>query len=372
MKARETKKRVDVMVQKDATKETCFVISPIGKEGTETYEKFKEVLDYIIKPAFKNSGYKIDVIRADDIKRAGSFIKDIFSYILNSFVVIADLTDNNANVFYELGVRHSLRSRTILIAQSVDDIPSDLREYRTIIYDSSAKGLATFQEQLSAFLEEIYKEPNRPDNPVLDRIGSEVERKHADLIQENANLREQITLLMKKGGSVDKTEISSSGEEVTAKRINRIIEIEGLVRQHAWDLGGHNGSVVFTKKEGKITVAYPDEQGDFKLYFKQEDNTIWKATYIATLNRVVYEHQMADVRVLVGKCAKKNYELSCEFIIATNQDLTTAKEAIEQGFKKMKDFIKPEYRDLFSILIWDKQGLLNKEKELGLKIQDLK
>ena len=57
--------------------QTCFVISPIGKEGTEIYEKFKNVLDYVIKPAVDKSGYKLNVLRADDVDRAGSFIKDI-------------------------------------------------------------------------------------------------------------------------------------------------------------------------------------------------------------------------------------------------------------------------------------------------------
>lgn len=78
----------------DLTEEqTCFVIAPIGKQGEVVYEKFKNVLDYVIKPAVKNSGFKLKVVRADDVDRAGSFIKDILELLLNSFVVIADLTD---------------------------------------------------------------------------------------------------------------------------------------------------------------------------------------------------------------------------------------------------------------------------------------
>ena len=123
----------------------CFVISPIGKEGTEKFKEFKEVLQYIIKPAFEESNFKFSVIRADDINRSGSFIKDILENIYSSHIVIADLTGQNPNVFHELGVRHSLRPRTILIAQNLDDIPSDLREYRTIIYDTSAKGASAFK-----------------------------------------------------------------------------------------------------------------------------------------------------------------------------------------------------------------------------------
>jgi len=80
----------------------CFVISPIGKEGTKQYTEFKEVLEYIIKPSFDKSDYKFSVLRADDINRTGSFIKDILENLYSSYVVVADLTGQNPNVFYEL------------------------------------------------------------------------------------------------------------------------------------------------------------------------------------------------------------------------------------------------------------------------------
>lgn len=154
----------------------CFVVSPIGQEGTETYQKFRDAYDYVIKSAVKDAGYQLQILRADEINRTGSFIKDILESLFSAFLVIADLTDQNPNVFYELGVRHALCPRTILIAQSVDDIPSDLREYRTIVYDTSAKGAAVFSERLKHFLQEIHSEPDRPDNPVLDRIGGIIAR----------------------------------------------------------------------------------------------------------------------------------------------------------------------------------------------------
>ncbi len=147
---------------------------------TLSTERFKNVLEYVIKPAVKNSGYKLKLVRADDVHRAGSFIKDILELLLSSFVVIADLTDQNPNVFYELGVRHALSARTILIAQDISFIPSDLREYRTITYEDSAKGTAVFQEKLRRFLLEIYEQPERHDNPVLDRLGSIFENRAAE------------------------------------------------------------------------------------------------------------------------------------------------------------------------------------------------
>lgn len=155
----------------ESGQDTCFVISPIGKPGTERHTKFREVLEYIIKAAVKGSGYSLQVLRADDIDRAGSFIKDILESLYDSYVVIADLTEQNPNVFYELGVRHALSPRTILIAQSIDDIPSDLREYRTIVYDTSAKGAADFFARLKKYLGRCEKNQNAQTTPSL--IGSE-------------------------------------------------------------------------------------------------------------------------------------------------------------------------------------------------------
>jgi hypothetical protein len=160
-----------------------FVVSPIGREGTELYRSFRDVLDFVIKPAVEHSGLGLEVIRADDIERAGSFIKDILEYIAGAYVVIADLSGQNPNVFYELGVRHALSARTILIAQQLDDIP--FRPARvpdeTIIYDPSARGAAVFRQRIERYLKEIEEDRERPDNPVLDRLGSVADRRTREL-----------------------------------------------------------------------------------------------------------------------------------------------------------------------------------------------
>jgi transcriptional regulator with XRE-family HTH domain len=174
----------------------CFVISPIGKEGTEAYKNFKEVLDHIIKPAIAASGYELQVLRADEIEKPGSFIKDILRGVLDSFVVIADLTDQNPNVFYELGVRHSRSPRTILIAQDIEFVPSDLREYRVIVYERSFEGAIKFSDRLAKYLKQIFDDPDQSDNPVLDRlpdrIGSNINSQEKGL----AELKEQMSIVL--------------------------------------------------------------------------------------------------------------------------------------------------------------------------------
>jgi hypothetical protein len=85
-------------------------------------------------------------------------------------VVLADLTDMNPNVFYELGVRHTLKNRTILVSQSLDFIPSDLRQYGIIIYDTTPKGVVEYKKKINNLLKDIREDPDRSDNPVSDYL----------------------------------------------------------------------------------------------------------------------------------------------------------------------------------------------------------
>src|SRR5687767_14258073 len=83
----------------------CFVISPIESKGSDVRRRSDQVLKYIIEPAAV--GY--DVIRADKISEGGIITSQVVQYLRDSALVIADLTGHNANVFYELAIRHVLR-----------------------------------------------------------------------------------------------------------------------------------------------------------------------------------------------------------------------------------------------------------------------
>src|SRR6266480_3337855 len=295
-------------------KDTCFVISPIGQVGTERHAKFKEVLEYVIKAGVKASGYTLQILRADDIDRAGSFIKDILDSIYNSHVVIADLTEQNPNVFYELGVRHALSPRTILIAQSIDDIPSDLREYRTIVYNTSAKGAADFSTRLKSFLSEIKKEPERPDNPVLDRIAGIFENRVAALEAENQQLKNDLAAVLRREQPKEKKAVEPSIDT----RVDRITNLIGAKRQY---LGGH-----FNR--GEVSYKLPERQGIFGLYFVSDEKKIKEIWYISTHSRDFdYEEDLADVRVLMQNCMDQG-GVACKFVIATNDDLSRVRKNI--------------------------------------------
>jgi len=343
------------------TRKYAFVVSPIGKKGTEKYNQFKEVYDYIVKPAIKSCGYELEVIRADDIEKPGSFVKDILENLLNSFIVIADLTGQNPNVFYELGVRHSLSARTILISQSLDDIPSDLREYRTIIYENSAKGVKDFTDQLTNYLTEIFNDPNTPDNPVLDRIGSIIEDKTHSLEAEVHNLKSELATILKKGvAKKESIEIESA-----SVRMSRIFKIKNAEDQ-TYSLYG--GSVVFGEGEEEKTIYLKKEQGDFDLYFLMGEGEIFEYWYVYIQNRKTnIDQQLADIRVLLNDCVNME-DIEFKFVIATNEDMNKQTSLIHQKFKRMLEFVPKKHRPRFSLEIWDENGLTEQEKLLGLKI----
>ena len=98
--------------------------------------------------------------RGDDIFDNQAVIDDVVREIEKSDLILAELTTRNPNVFYELGRAHALGKECILLVQTVDDVPFDLRHLRVISYDTTPRGL----ERLGRVLETTIKgvEERRP------------------------------------------------------------------------------------------------------------------------------------------------------------------------------------------------------------------
>lgn len=90
--------------------------------------------------------------RADDIWENPAVMQDVVSLIDRSKVVIADCTERNPNVFYEIGIAHTLGREVILITQNESDIPFDLRHLRYIKYLNNREGLKELAERLKQCL----------------------------------------------------------------------------------------------------------------------------------------------------------------------------------------------------------------------------
>lgn len=149
-------------------KKLCFVIMPFSSTNRCTSEQWTEIFNNVHKPAVTGSRLGYRCVRSNI--RTGAFIKDILMQLNQADVVLADLTDMNPNVFYELGVRHTLRNRTILVSQTMDDVPSDLRQYGVITYETTPNGVVEYKKNLNNLLRDIRDDPDRADNPVSDYL----------------------------------------------------------------------------------------------------------------------------------------------------------------------------------------------------------
>lgn len=114
-------------------KRTCFVIAPIGDEESETRERADKVLNYVIIPAVGECGYT--AIRADRISEPGIITSQVIQHLVEDPLVVADLTDHNPNVFYELAVRHAVRKPVVHMIEVSQTIPFDVVAMRTISVD---------------------------------------------------------------------------------------------------------------------------------------------------------------------------------------------------------------------------------------------
>lgn len=117
-------------------------------------EQFDALYGDVIKPTCEKFGF--DVIRADDIYRTGSIIEDIVKSIEEASVVIADITPDNPNVFYEVGYAHAIKKPTILLSdRRRDKLPFDVSGFRTLFYDNTIGGKGAVEENLTKHLENI-------------------------------------------------------------------------------------------------------------------------------------------------------------------------------------------------------------------------
>lgn len=111
----------------------CFIVMPFSVESLNVvYE------DYV-QPTLVDQ-CRLRSERGDDVFGSDVIMDDITRSIRKARLIIADLTGRNANVFYEVGIAHALNKQVLLMTQSIEDVPFDLRHRRALVYEYSPRG----------------------------------------------------------------------------------------------------------------------------------------------------------------------------------------------------------------------------------------
>lgn len=128
----------------------CFVLMPFARAFDDVYDS--------IRSACESPNVFLACRRADDFYGPGHIMEDILGGIMEADYVVADLTGRNPNVFYELGIAHATKdaSRVVIVTQSLEDVPFDLRHMRCIVYRSDLPGLRRLSRDLERALLQEY------------------------------------------------------------------------------------------------------------------------------------------------------------------------------------------------------------------------
>lgn len=121
---------------------SAFVIMPFDEEFDDVYTGF-------IKPVLEDASFSVE--RADNIESQQNILRDVLAKIVQSDLIVADLTTANPNAFYELGLAHALRKPVILITQSIADVPFDLKSYRLLEYSTHFSRMGRAKESLARY-----------------------------------------------------------------------------------------------------------------------------------------------------------------------------------------------------------------------------
>lgn len=176
----------------------CFVLMPFGTKTIPAGQtvNFDAVYETLIKPGIVAAG--MEPLRADEEAMGGMIHKPMYERLILCDYAVADLTGANANVFYELGLRHGVRpATTVMLFGEKGPLPFDVAPLRTLRYELAADGKpadpAAGASGVAKFLEEARRTRDEPpkDSPVFQLVegyvAPDIARLKTDVFREQAH-----------------------------------------------------------------------------------------------------------------------------------------------------------------------------------------
>jgi hypothetical protein len=245
-------------------KPTCFVLMPISDiSGYETGH-FARVYEHLIKPSVIEAGYK--PIRADDTNKTDYIVVGIIQKIVESAMVICDLSARNPNVMYELGIRHAFNKPVTLIKDKKTDKVFDIQGLRYVEYDESLRIDSVQKEmaKISAAVKETANANPNSFNSVVHLAGIK-----AAEVPAGQTVSPDTQLLLSAIAAVERRI-----DVVDNRSKARYFQIKDDTIIFSDEMTGRIGDTVYDDNSaeiGKIVDIHPAEE---KIFVRQQDGKV--------------------------------------------------------------------------------------------------
>lgn len=246
-----------------SNKPLCFVLMPFGSktDGNKKEIDFDEVYRSYIKVAIEQAG--LQPIRADEEKAGGFIHKPMYERLMFCEFAVADLSFANANVFYELGIRHALKPcTTVSIFEANTKLPFDTSPLRTIPYNFEAGKVEDLDNKIKLLADAIKvnlnAQPLQDDSPIAQLITGYTFPNLSSLatdaiaftswVKDNNTIKQQLTDLAGKWNGYEKEKSNATDDR--KKEINdlqqQVIADIKMVQQSQGDGLGYNFDILMS------------------------------------------------------------------------------------------------------------------------------
>ncbi len=197
----------------------CFVICPIGDNDSDVRKRSNQLLEHIIEPVCNECGFSVD--RVDLMNNNGSITNQILECLRVYELVIADLSDHNPNVFYELGYRSSLNLPIIQLKSTGSNIPFDIASIKTLDYDlSDLDKVKRLKNELISIINNI---------DFINSVTPSITVSNSQILSEIYKLQDQIQMINDQKSTYDSELMNIMLDKVSDKKTDDQVIIETMI-----------------------------------------------------------------------------------------------------------------------------------------------